>query len=97
MNKAKLKALLAEYGRVALWTYFAIFLLVMAGFVVAIKTGLKADTSMGKASLLGAAWVATKLTQPIRILATLALTPVIAQVLKIKKKAAVTPPLPPPA
>lgn len=96
MNKAKLKALLAEYGRVALWTYFGIFLLVMAGFVVAIKTGMKADTSMGKAGLLGAAWVATKLTQPIRILATLALTPLIAQLLKIKRKAPVAPPLPPP-
>jgi hypothetical protein len=32
--------------------------------------------------VLGAAWLATKLTQPLRIAGTLALTPVIAAVLK---------------
>lgn len=91
MNKAKLKALLAEYGRVALWTYLAIFLLVLGGFAIAIKVGVKVESSAGNAGLLGAAWVATKLTQPLRILATLALTPVVAHVLKIKKKGPVPP------
>ncbi len=86
MNKAKLKALLAEYGRVALWTYLGIFVVVLVGFAVAIGAGFTADTSTGKAGIWGAAWVATKLTQPLRILGTLALTPLVAHVLKIKKK-----------
>jgi hypothetical protein len=91
MNKAKLKALLADYGRVALWTYLVIFVVVLGGFAIAIGSGIKTESSMGKAGLLGAAWVATKLTQPLRILATLALTPLVAHVLKIKKKEALPP------
>jgi hypothetical protein len=73
--KERLKALLEEYGRVALVLYFVIFGLVFAGFAIAIGTGMDAEG----AGLIGGAWVATKLTQPIRTGAPLVLTPFTAR------------------
>jgi hypothetical protein len=78
VTKERLKALLAEYGRIAIYTYFAIFLLVFAGFAIAIAAGVPVESAAGKAGVFGAAYLATKLTQPLRILGTLALTPLVA-------------------
>jgi hypothetical protein len=72
--KDRYRALIAEYGKVAVVTYFSIFGLVLAGFYLAIQVGL----STGEGGALLAAYLATKATQPLRILATLALTPPIA-------------------
>jgi hypothetical protein len=88
MNRQRLKTLLAEYGRLALYTYLVLFVLVLLGFAGAIHLGVRTESTMGKAGLWGAAWLATKLTQPLRILATMALTPLVAQVLKWRKKPA---------
>jgi hypothetical protein len=82
MTRAKLKTLLEEYGRVAIWTYLVIWLSVLGGFVFAIATGFRASSGAVGLGVIGAAWVATKLTQPLRIAATLALTPVVATALK---------------
>jgi hypothetical protein len=84
--KEKLTALLAEYGKIALYLYFGIFALVLAGFAIAISAGVEVESTAGSAGILGAAWLATKLTQPLRILATLALTPIVARVLESRKK-----------
>ncbi len=78
----KLKALLEEYGPIALWTYFIIFFLTMAGFAVAINYGWQAKGTGESAGLLMGAWLATKLTQPLRIAGTFALTPIVATALK---------------
>jgi hypothetical protein len=78
VTKERLKALLAEYGRVALYTYVGLFVLVLAGFAVAIAAGVQVESAQGGAGVLGMAWVATKVTQPIRIAATLGLTPLVA-------------------
>lgn len=75
----RLKALLEEYGKVAIVLYFTIFGLVFAGFAVAISAGFDVEGAGETTGLLGAAYLATKLTQPIRILATLALTPFVAR------------------
>ena len=77
----RIKALFAEYGRVALVTYFGLFGLVFAGFGLAIPMGVHVAGAAGQAGVLGAAYVATKLTQPLRIAATLALTPLVARVI----------------
>lgn len=76
--REKMKSLLAEYGRVALTVYFAIFFLTLLGFAIAIKLGFDVESAEGSVGTLGAAYVATKLTQPVRILATVALTPLVA-------------------
>jgi hypothetical protein len=80
--KDRLKHLMVEYGSLAIWIYFAIFLLVLVGFAIAIKSGVKVESAAGTAGVWGAAWVSTKLTQPVRILATLALTPFVMRIVR---------------
>lgn len=75
----KLKALLAEYGSLAITIYFVIFGVVFAGFAIAISAGFEPEGAAGNAGTIGAAWLATKLTQPLRIGATLLLTPIVAK------------------
>lgn len=70
--------MLARYGPVALGVYLVIFVLTMAGFWTAIRLGYRPDSVSGTAGTLGAAWLATKLTQPLRIAATVLLTPLLA-------------------
>lgn len=88
VTKTRLKALLAEYGRLALWTYLTLFVLVLLAFALAFSLGFQGqgldlgDATLTNAGVLGAAYVATKVTQPLRILATLALTPLLARVLE---------------
>ena len=92
MTREKLKSLLAEYGNVALGTYIVIWLLTLAGFAVAISMGMRVEGAASGAGLLGATWLATKLTQPFRIAGTLALTPIVAAVLrKLRGKASAEP------
>ena len=93
MTREKLKSLLEEYGRLALWTYLVIWLVVLASFAVAIAAGFRAETGASGLGVIGAAWVATKLTQPLRIGATLALTPLVAAALK-KWRGKAAPPSP---
>jgi hypothetical protein len=81
VTKERLKALLAEYGRVALYTYLGLFVVVFAGFAVAIAAGVQVESAQGGAGVLGMAYLATKVTQPIRIAATIALTPLVASAL----------------
>ena len=80
--RERFKSLMAEYGRLALYVYFAIFALVILSFAAAIKFGFRADGAAATAGTWGAAWLATKLTQPLRIAATLVLTPVVGGLLR---------------
>ena len=70
----RLKQLLAEYGRVALGTYLAIFVLALGGFALALSQGLELASldlgGAGNAGVFAGAYVATKLIQPARIAAT---------------------------
>lgn len=74
-----IKSLLAEYGAVALTVYLVIFVSTLASFAIGIQLGWKPSGTGGQAGLFVAAWVATKLTQPIRIAATILLTPFVAK------------------
>lgn len=80
--KARLEKLLAEYGKVALWTYLSISLLTIAGFAIAFASGFSPSSATGMLGVLGAAWVASKATILLRIAITLALTPVVAAVVR---------------
>ena len=57
-----------------------IFFVVLAGFWAAIRFGWQPTSTAGTVGTWTAAYIATKLTQPLRILATLAITPVVAKV-----------------
>ena len=82
--KERLQGLLVEYGRVVLWVYFVIFAVVLFGFALALRFGIKIHGLAGAASIWAGAYVATKLTQPLRILATMALTPAVAAIVRRK-------------
>lgn len=71
--------ILTEYGPVAVVVYFVIFFAVLGGFWLAIKTGWRTSSAVGNAGAFTAAYLATKLTQPLRIGATLLLTPFVAK------------------
>jgi hypothetical protein len=75
-----LKQIAAEYGAVAVVVYLTIFAAVLLGSWAAIHLGWKPDGAGGRVGSFTAAYIATKLTQPLRIAATLALTPVVARV-----------------
>jgi membrane protein implicated in regulation of membrane protease activity len=96
VNRERFKALLAEYSGVALGTYLGIFFLVLAGFALAISAGVEVEGAASGAGLLAAAWVATKLTQPLRIAATVVLTPFVARLLRRQKRPANAEPASPP-
>jgi hypothetical protein len=85
-RKDRLQKLVVEYGSLALWVYFGIFVIVIVGFAATIRLGLNVESTAGTAGVWGAAYVSTKLTQPLRILATLALTPVLMHVVRRIKR-----------
>lgn len=89
--KARLKQMFDEYGPIAIGTYFGIFFVVLGAFALAIQFGVHIDGAAGTAGTLAAAYVATKLTQPLRILGTLVLTPLVAKVVAKFRKPPATP------
>lgn len=97
MTRERLKTLAREYGRIAIFTYLAIFVVVLSGFALAIWLGVDVHTTAASAGVLGAAYLATKLTQPVRILATVSLTPLVAAGLRrlgLAKPSTSEPPIP---
>lgn len=80
--KDRLEKLLAEYGKVAVITYLVLSLLAIGGFSVAIAVGAEPSSATGFFGVIAAGWLAAKATMPLRILATVALTPVIAAVVR---------------
>ena len=79
------KEFLVEYGSVAFGVWFAIFGLVLGGFVLAIEAGFQPEGVAAESGKWGMAYVATQLTKPIRIVATMFLTPVVARVLRRRR------------
>lgn len=90
--KKTLKHVLAEYGRVAVVVYLAIFTAVLGGFWMAIRLGWQPSSAAGSVGAFTAAYLATKVTQPLRIAATLATTPFVARAYeRLRGRAAVAP------
>jgi hypothetical protein len=83
--KERLQSHLAEYGKIALYTYLAISLSTIIGFSIAIGIGVSPSNATGVLGVIGAGWLAAKATMPLRILATLGLTPLIAALLRRRK------------
>lgn len=78
--KERFKSLISEYGSIAFLVYLAIFVCTIVGFAAAISAGMDVEGAAETTGLWGAAWLATKLTQPLRIAATAVLTPLVAAV-----------------
>ena len=71
--------LFVEYGAVAVVVYFALFFTVWVGFWAAIRFGWRPTSAIATAGSWTAAYIATKVTQPLRIAATIAMTPFLAR------------------
>lgn len=54
----------------------------LGAFALAIQLGFHTASTTGRAGVWGAAYLATKATQPLRIIVTLALTPMLPKVLR---------------
>jgi hypothetical protein len=78
----RLKALIAEWGMLFFFVWFGLFGIVLVGFALAIKFGLRVESTAGTWGTWGAAWVATQLTKPLRFGATLVITPALGALLK---------------
>ncbi len=82
--KDRFTVLIETYGTIAFVVHTVVFTLTFAGFAIAISTGLHNNTDAGEAAstagTLGGAYLAAKLTSPIRIGITLVLTPIVGQV-----------------
>lgn len=76
----RFRNLVVEYGVIAIAVHYVIFGLVIVGFWAAMRAGWRPTSAAGSAGTWTAAYVATKLTQPLRIVATLAVTPFIARI-----------------
>ena len=83
-----LKHIAVEYGSIAVAVYLTIFALVLVGFWAAIRFGWSSSSTAANVGAWTAAYIATKVAQPLRILATVAITPLIARLYErlIKRK-----------
>jgi hypothetical protein len=90
--KQRLSDLFAEYGRVAVITYFTLSILTIIGFSIAIWVGVEPSSSSGVFGVVFAGWALAKATLPIRVLITLGLTPIIAIVTRRRRVAAAAEP-----
>ncbi len=77
----RLKTLMVEYGGVALGTWLTLSALVFSCAYAGLKLGFEFDGVGGGLGTGAGAWALLQLTKPVRILATLALTPVVARFL----------------
>jgi ABC-type siderophore export system fused ATPase/permease subunit len=77
--KKTIQHLLTEYGTIAVIVYFVIFFAVLGAFWIAIRFGWQPSSAAGSVGTFAAAYIATKITQPIRIAATLLVTPIVAR------------------
>ncbi|HLT30535.1 MAG TPA: hypothetical protein VK013_10860 [Myxococcaceae bacterium] len=76
----RLKGLIDAYGPVAITLYLAIFAINIAAAAIAIRYfGWQPESAAGTGGLLFVAWASAKALQPLRILLTLTLTPLVAR------------------
>lgn len=84
--KKTLKEILAEYGAIAVVVYLVLFVVVLVGSYFAIRFGWTAKSAAGNAGIWTAAYIVTKLTQPLRIAATVLLSAFIGRLWERRRK-----------
>ena len=88
--RATLKQVFAEYGAIAVVLYLVLFTVVMVGAYLAIRLGWTPGSVTGHAGAWTAAYIVTKITQPLRIAATVMLTAVVGKLWRRGSKPDVT-------
>ena len=87
----KIQQLFSKYGRTGIFVYFSIFFLTLFTFWALLTTGIDIRSwsffsGLGNIGTIGIAYAATKITQPIRIAATVLVTPIIVGFLPTTKE-----------
>ena len=82
-----LKIVLAEYGTIAVVVYLALFTIVLVGSYFAIRLGWSPGGVAGQAGAWTAAYVVTKIAQPLRIAATVLITTFLGKFWENRKSA----------
>lgn len=77
--KKTLKEILTEYGAIAVVVYLTLFAIVLITSYLAIRSGWKTTSTAGSAGTWAAAYIVTKITQPLRIAATVILSAFIGR------------------
>ncbi|CAM3240951.1 MULTISPECIES: hypothetical protein [Corallococcus] len=77
---ARFKALLVDYGPLAIVLNYVIFGLVIVGFWAAIRAGFQPQSTGAQAGAWGAAYIASQAVKPLRLAAVFVLTPLIARI-----------------
>jgi Kef-type K+ transport system membrane component KefB len=81
-----LKSILAEYGAIAVVLYLTIFFVVFIGAYVAIRLGWGPSSVAANAGAWTAAYIVTKITQPLRIAGTVVLTTFLGRLWDRRRK-----------
>ena len=82
-----LKNILAEYGMIAVVVYLSLFTLVFVGSYFAIRLGWTPGSVAGQAGAWTAAYLVTKVAQPLRIAATVLITTFLGKLWENRKAA----------
>ena len=75
-HKAQIQALFEEYGSAAIAVWLVVFAGTFLVFFGLVQAGVDPAGAVGSAGTVGAAYVATRLTFPIRVIARVGITPV---------------------
>ncbi len=81
-----LKKILAEYGAIAVVIYLTVFFAVFVGAYFAISLGWAPESVAGTAGAWTAAYIVTKITQPLRIAGTIVLTTFLGKLWDRRRK-----------
>jgi uncharacterized membrane protein len=82
-----LKNILAEYGMIAVVVYLSLFTIVFVGSYFAIRLGWTPGSAAGQAGAWTAAYLVTKVAQPLRIAATVLITTFVGKLWENRKAA----------
>lgn len=80
-----LKNILAEYGMIAVVVYLTLFAIVFVGSYFAIRLGWTPGSVAGEAGAWTAAYLVTKVAQPLRIGATVLITTFVGKLWENRK------------
>jgi hypothetical protein len=80
-----LKNVLAEYGAIAVVVYLTLFTVVFVGSYFAIRLGWTPGSVAGQAGAWTAAYLVTKVAQPLRIAATVLITTFVGRMWESRK------------
>ena len=91
-SRQRLRRLFVEFGALGLSLHYAVYVLVLIGFALSIGGASIGDSgtlraSSGTLGVWAAAYVAAKLTLPLRVLVTIVLTPLLRGLIRRLRRA----------